>query len=233
MKIYEQKELEQIIETYHRDGNEETALNFHGGVVNNRDLSWQDLRNADFSHISDRNLKLVGADISGANFSHANLKGSDMRKCIARGTDFTGAILDDTLATGAEFTNCDFSRASFVGAQLTDTAHDRYVPMVCPAEGSFIGYKKAGGHIVKLYIPDNAKRLSGSDRRCRTNLALVLSITTLDGEETGIQEVKSDIGNMIYRVGQHVVVNEWDNNRFHDHVPGIWFFIDRMEAVLY
>ena len=156
-----------------------------------------------------------------------------MRKCIARGTDFTGAILDDTLATGAEFTNCNFSRASFVGAQLTDTAHDRYVPMSCPAEGSFIGYKKAGGYIVKLYIPDNAKRLSGSDRRCRTNLALVLSITTLDGEETGLQEIKSDIGNMMYRVGQHVVVNEWDNNRFHDHVPGIWFFIDRMEAVLY
>src|SRR6185437_601233 len=53
-----------------------------------------------------------------------------------------------------------------------------------PEEGAFIGFKKCqGGVIVKLLIPEDAKRSHGTERKCRASKAVVLDVF---GAEEGI-----------------------------------------------
>ena len=109
-----------------------------------------------------------------------------------------------------------------------------FFALQCPEEGSFIGYKKASGKIVKLLIPEDAKRSSATSRKCRCSKATVLSITNLDGSETGEKSVKSDKSiDFIYKVGKEVKVKDFDENRWNECSTGIHFFITREEAVQY
>lgn len=62
------------------------------------------------------------------------------------------------------------------------------LPIACPEEGSFIGFKKCQNDmIVKLEIPKDALRCSATGRECRCSKAKVLSITNRWNEcSTGI-----------------------------------------------
>lgn len=101
-------------------------------------------------------------------------------------------------------------------------------------EGSFIGYKKVRGHIVKLEILSDAKRSSATTRKCRCSAAKVLSITTLDGRADGTQFVSSGRdSDFVYRVGEIVRVDDFDENRWNECSTGVHFFITRDEAVEY
>ena len=106
--------------------------------------------------------------------------------------------------------------------------------MQCPEEGSFIGFKKAGGKIVKLLIPEEAKRSSATSRKCRCSKAKVLSITELDGSDSGLESIQSDYSaGFVYKVGEEVSVPDFDENRWDECSTGIHFFITRDEAVRY
>ncbi len=64
--------------------------------------------------------------------------------------------------------------------------------------------------------------------------AKVLSITTLDGQDDGMQTVSSDYDNsFVYRVGEIVRVDDFDDNRWRECSREIHFFITRDEAVRY
>ena len=106
------------------------------------------------------------------------------------------------------------------------------VPLACPEEGEFIGFKKAReGYIVKLKITEDAKRSSATGRKCRCSKAIVLSITTQSGEDDGTTEVKSSYDSeFIYKVGETVEVKDFCEDRFNECAPGIHFFITRKEA---
>lgn len=104
----------------------------------------------------------------------------------------------------------------------------------CPSEGSFIGYKAARNKIIKLEICADAKRSSATSRKCRCSKAKVLSITNLDGSESGLTEVASYYDKrFIYRVGEVVEVPDFDEDRWNECAAGIHFFITREEAVKY
>ena len=112
--------------------------------------------------------------------------------------------------------------------------HTAFFALCCPEEGSFVGYKKAGGKIVKLQIPKTAKRSSATSRKCRCSKAKVISITNTDGSESGITEIRSDLDeSFIYKVGETVSVSNFDENRWNECSTGIHFFITRDEAVRY
>ena len=64
-----------------------------------------------------------------------------------------------------------------------------FVPMSCPDTGSFVGWKKAGGKIIKLEIPADAKRCSAISKKCRCDKAKVLEIQNLDGSISDITEL--------------------------------------------
>jgi len=175
-------------------------------------LSWADLSGADLS----------GADLSGANLSWANLSGADLS-----GADLSGANLSWANLSGA-----NLSWANLSGAIYNENT--AFFALCCPEEGSFIGFKKAGEKIIKLQIPKNAKRSSATTRKCRCSKAKVLSITEIDGSDSGITEIRSDRDeSFIYKVGETVSVSNFDENRWNECSTGIHFFITRDEAVRY
>ena len=149
------------------------------------------------------------ADLSGADLSGADLSGADLR--------------------GADLRGADLSRADLSGAKNVP-----YIPYACPDFGMFIGFKKASGYIVVLEIPEDAKRLSATGRKCRCNKAKVLEIQNIDGAKANVTKVASGYdSNFVYEVGKTVSVDNFCDDRWQECSPGIHFFINRQEAVNY
>ena len=126
--------------------------------------------------------------------------------------------------------------ANLRGADLRDAdlygAKGTY--MACPTDGSFIGWKKASGYIVKLQIPDDARRSSAGSEKCRCDKAFVTEIQNIDGTKADIETVYSDYDeNFVYAVGATIEISDFDDDRWNECVPGIHFFIDRRAAVEY
>ena len=172
----------------------------------------------------DDRADLKGADLKGADLCGADLKGANLRVADLRGADLCGADL-----YGA-----DLKGAGLRGADLRGAENVPFIPYACPDFGMFIGFKKAHGHIVVLEIPEDAKRLSATGRKCRCDKAKVLQIQNLDGADSGMTEVASDFSDkFIYKVGEVVSVPDFDEDRWNECSTGIHFFINRQEAVEY
>ena len=190
------------------------------------DLRGADLRDADLcgaylcgAYLCGANL--YGADLCDANLRDANLRGANLRDADLRGADLRGANLRDANLRGANLR----------GANLRD-AKGCYLS--CPTEGSFIGWKKASGHIVKLRIPEDARRSSATGHKCRCDKAYVMEIQNMDGTKATEDTVRSDHDkNFVYTVGATVEVPDFDDNMWSECAPGIHFFIDRRAAVEY
>ena len=106
--------------------------------------------------------------------------------------------------------------------------------MSCPTDGSFIGWKKAPGYIVKLQIPEDARRSSATGHKCRCNKAYVMEIQNIDGTKADVDTVHSGYDpKFVYTVGATVEVTDFDEDRWSECAPGIHFFIDRRAAVEY
>ena len=161
---------------------------------------------------------LRGADLSGANLRDANLHSADLSDAHLRDANLSDANLRDAK-------NID---------KIAWNARTAFYPLQCPETGSFIGYKKASGYIIELEICADAKRSSATSRKCRCSKAKVLSITNLDGSESGLTEVRSDYSKeFVYRVGEIAEAPDFDENRWNECTAGIHFFITRGEAVKY
>ena len=206
------------------------------------DLSGANLSGANLSGANLRGADLRSADLSGANLSGANLRGADLRSADLSGADLSGANLRSADLSGANLRSADLSgadlrSADLSGANLLNVRYDEctgFFALVCPEEGSFIGYKKANGHIVKLRITEDALRSSATSRKCRCSKAEVLSITNLNGEDDGVTSVPSNYdSDFIYRVGTTVEVEDFETDRWDECAAGIHFFITRQEAVQY
>ena len=169
------------------------------------------------------------ADLSGADLSGAYLSGADLRGADLRGADLSGADL-----SGAYLSRADLSGAYLSRADLSGAKNVPYIPYACPDFGMFIGFKKASGYIVVLEIPEDAKRLSATGRKCRCNKAKVLEIQNIDGAKANVTKVASGYdSNFVYEVGKTVSVDNFCDDRWQECSPGIHFFINRQEAVNY
>ena len=145
-----------------------------------------------------------------------------------RGADLSGADLRGANLSGANLRGTDLS-----WVQHIESARNLFYPLTCPEKGEYTAFKKADEKIVELRIPADAKRLSATGRKCRANKAVVISITTLDGNPAG-NEVRSDHDkSFAYRVGETVEVQNFDENRWNECAPGIHHYITREEAVRY
>lgn len=134
----------------------------------------------------------------------------------------------------AALRDADLRDAGLRGANLTDAKNVPFIPYACPDFGVFIGYKKADGYIVELEIPEDSKRLSATTRKCRCDKAKVLRILNMDRTVADVTEVKSDRDkNFVYKVGENVAVDDFDENRWNECSTGIHFFISFQEAVNY
>lgn len=195
-----------------------------------------DLRGADLygAALRDANLRdanLRGADLRGAALRDADLYGADLRGADLRGADLRDANLRGANLRGADLYGANLRDVNLRGANLYG-AKGAY--MACPTDGSFIGWKKASEYIVKLQIPEDARRGSAGGEKCRCDKAFVVDIQNIDGTKAGINSVCSDRDeNFVYAVGATVEVSDFDDNRWNECAPGIHFFIDRRAAVEY
>ena len=150
------------------------------------------------------------------------------------GADLSGADLNGAYLGRADLRGADLSGADLNGAYLGGAKNVPFIPYACPDFGMFIGFKKAYGYIVVLEIPEDAKRLSATSRKCRCDKAKVLEIQNIDGTKANVTKVKSgyDSG-FVYEVGKTVSVDNFCEDRWKECSPGIHFFINRQEAVNY
>ena len=156
----------------------------------------------------------------------ANMSGADMSGANMSGTDMSGADM-----SGANMRWANMNGADMSGVQHIESAQNLFYPLTCPEKGEYTAFKKADEKIVELRIPADAKRLSATGRKCRASKAVVISITTLEGDPAG-NEVRSDHDkNFVYRVGETVEVNNFDENRWNECAPGVHHYITREEAV--
>lgn len=223
-------------------------LEEHKHWINEDCKNWEEMR-ADLSGANLRNANLLNADLSGANFRDANLHNANLHNANLlnanllnadlRGADLSGANLHNADLSGADLSNADLNEANLRNADLRGAKNVPYIPMVCPEEGDFIGWKKAEGNkgkevIVKLRIPSDAKRSSATTRKCRCDKAKVLEICYLDGTVAEERKCHSAFDeNFIYEVGKTVEVTDFSENRWSECAKGIHFFINRQEAIVY
>ena len=223
------------------DGGERADLcnvNLRGANLCNANLRGANLRGADLCDADLYGADLRGADLCNADLSGANLRGGNLRNANLSGGNLCGANLRGVDLCDADLCGADLHNADLRGAKNTDkiawNAYTAFYPLQCPETGSFIGYKKASGYIIELEICADAKRSSATSRKCRCSKAKVLSITNLDGSESGLTEVRSNYSKeFVYRVGETVEVPDFDDNRWNECAAGIHFFITRDEAVKY
>ena len=201
-------------------------------------LCGANLRDADLRDANLCGANLRDADLRDANLRDADLRDADLRDANLCGADLSGANLHGANLCGANLCSANLCGADLSGAKNTDktlwNAHTAFYPLQCPETGSFIGYKKAADKIVMLEICADAKRSSATSRKCRCSKAKVLSITNLDGSESGLTEVRSDYSKeFVYCVGEIAEAPDFDENRWNECTAGIHFFITRGEAVEY
>ena len=174
---------------------------------------------------------LYDANLSGADLRRANLYGANLR-----GANLYGANLRRANLYGADLYGANLRGADLRGAELSNVKADSTTAMFFPQcpDGEFVGYKKAGGKIVKLLIPEDAKRSSATTLKCRCSKAKVLEIQELDGSPSEVKEVRSNYDkDFVYRIGETVSVKNFDDDRWNECSTGIHFFISRDAAVSY
>ena len=219
-----------VVFEYTKEGNTitETVLD---AIRRGADLRDTDLYGADLCDADLRGANLSDADLCDADLRDADLRGADLRDADLLGANLRDADLSDADLRGADLRSADLRGANLCGANLRD-AKGCYLS--CPTEGSFIGWKKASGHIVKLRIPEDARRSSATGHKCRCDKAYVMEIQNMDGTRATVDAVRSDHDqNFVYTVGATVEVPDFDDNRWSECAQGIHFFIDRREAVEY
>ena len=175
-----------------------------------------DLRFADLRSIHLRFADLRFADLRGTDLKNADLRGADLSDANLRGADLRGADLRFADLRGIK------TNMSTIGYNLA-----------CPEKGSFIGYKKANGCIVELLILEDSKRSSATTMKCRCDKAKVLDIEDI---KTGlkVQVVRSNYDfNFVYKVGEIVSVENFDNNRWAEGSTGIHCFVNKENALNY
>lgn len=200
-----QKELKKTLELHKKWLNDE-----EGGAkanLNGADLRYANLYGAD----------LCGADLSRANLRGANLCGADLRYANLCGADLCGANINNVKYN---------ERTSFFALQ-------------CPEKGSFIAYKKVDDIIIELEVPADAKRSSATTRKCRCSKAKVLGFYDIDRNELNIDEVLNrnyfnfKYSETVYRKGEMVYPDSWDEDRWNECSHGIHFFMTFEEAKNY
>ena len=195
-----------------------------------------------------RGADLRCAELSNANLRYADLRGANLRYADLRGADLSNADLSNANLSNADLSNADLSNANLSnsdlryanlrgadlrGADLRCADNIPLIPFSCPSDGAFIGWKNVKGKLIKLLIPEDAKRQSSTGWKCRCDKAKVLAITDLNGSNP-IDEITSmDYAKCTYKIGEIVYPDSFDDNRWEECSHGIHFFANKQQAIDY
>ena len=248
IKIQIKSRLGLVLFEYEKENNtiKDTLIE---AVKNDADLSDADLRGADLrgaylsgAYLSDADLRgaylsgayLSGAYLSGADLSGAYLSGAYLSGAYLSGADLRGAYLSGADLRGADLRGAYLSGAYLSGAYLRGAKEVPYIPLACPSDGAFIGWKKIDyKYLVKLEIPEEAQRCSATTNKCRCDKAKVLGIIDLFTNEVLDSVVNLNYHKTTYTVGEMVYPDSFDENRWNECSNGIHFFINKQDAINY
>ena len=170
----------------------------------------------------------------------ADLQGAQLRGAVLRWADLRWAELQGANLQGAQLQGAQLQWAKLQGADLRGAEADEMTSgfwPVCPEEGSFIAFKKLkDDKIAKILIPEHAKRSSATTRRCRCSEALVVEIKDRNGNnvDEGLSYYPDRSGcELLYKVGETVYPDGFDEDRWNECSNGIHFFMTRREAEFY
>lgn len=200
-----------------------------GASLYGADLHGADLHGADLRHV---NLRCV--DLHDANLRDVNLYNADLCYANICYADLRCANLYYADLCYTNLYNADLRGANLRGADLRGAKNVPYFPLVCPTDGEFIGWKKVGDKwLVKLRIPEDAKRSSATTQKCRCDKAEVLAITDLEGNNTVKEIINNKYVETLYKVGEMVYPDKFDKDRWNECSHGIHFFINKQDAIDY
>lgn len=215
-----------------------SGVDLSGADLSFADLSFANLSFADLNNAILSNVWLYNAILRSSNLAYANLREADLR-----GANLSDAYLNRSNLSNANLISANLCRADLSEADTTDVKYNEstaFFALVCPKEGDFIAWKKIIDYdndeemIVKLRVPSEAKRSSATTRKCRCEYAEVLELQNLDGTPYKDDKVVNDnYVETIYKVGEIVRPDSWDDNRWNECSNGIHFFMTRDEAVRY
>jgi len=183
---------------------------------------------------------LAYADLFRANLSHADLSHADLSHAYLAYADLAYADLSHAYLAYADLFRTNLSHAILSHAKNLYDAYLAYADLshailpnykICPEEGQFIAFKKGrNSEIIKLLIPEDAKRNSCLiSRKCRSSKAIVISITK-DGKELDSCECWNKAYDLVYKVGETIYPDSYNKDIRTDCSHGIHFFITREEA---
>ena len=240
MKKLTQEQINKILEGHKHwlnedcEGWETMIADFSSCDLSYANLRYANLRSANLSYSDLRDARLRDVNLRGATLSYANLSGAKLRGADLSGANLRGADLSGANVYSADLHGANLYSADLHDADLSGAKEVPYIPMVCPEEGDFIGWKRAGDKIVKLHIPQDALRSSATTRKCRCNKAEVIEIYNTDGTIADERIVSSNYdSSFTYEVGKTVEVQDFDTNRWNECAKGIHFFINKQEAINY
>ena len=172
---------------------------------------------------------LAGADLAGAYLAGADLAGANLARANLARANLAGAYLAGANLAGANLARADLARANLAGANLAGAKGTaKKLPHFQLPAGDLIGWKRCGGHIVKLLIPADAKRTASLvGRKCRAEFVKVLEI------EGAAEAASSHDSGTVYRVGEIVRPDSYDDNPLVECTHGIHWFATRAEAEEY
>lgn len=189
-------------------------------------------------------------------FQYCKLRCATFSGCIFYGCSFVDCDLSrahfscsSSIVAGA-FVRCDFDQASlpdlFIPSSVIGSENVPYIPMVCPDDGEFIGYKKAWSIdngmkycvLITLRIPADARRSSGFGRKCRCDKATVVKMEWISPKvhsNPSVPMARSIFDeHFIYTEGKEVTPrNGFCEDRWDVCSGGIHFFMNKQEAIEY
>ena len=202
------------------------GINLSNSNLHNADLTCANLRVANLTDADLTNVDLTYANLEGTNLTDADLRNANLKYTNLRCTDLTSANLENV-----DLWNANLINSKLVG--IKTNINTMGYNLACPEKGSFIGYKKAGGCIVKLLILDDAKRSSATTSKCRCDKAKVLEIKDINTGELMNEITSTYDHNFVYKVGEIVSVDDFDENRWNECSAGIHFFVNKENALNY
>ena len=206
-----------------------SCLDLRGRVLTGFDFYGVQIRYTDFSGCSLQGVNFGNAYLYDVNFTNADLEYANFSLAILYNVNFTNAIL--TLANLPKHLN-------YFGdcGEKIDSSYKRRKG-ICLSK-PIIGWKKcyyAQSYqevLVKLEIPRGAVVFSINDNKCRTNMAKVLDIVSLDGKKhyklayAGYRCFK-------YRVGEEIFEPKFNCQYNVECAEGIHFFRNKRSAINY
>ena len=180
-----------------------------------------------------------GAYLGGAYLRGANLGGAYLRGANLGGAYLVGANLGGAYLRGANLGGAYLGGANLVGAYLGGAKEVPFIPMYCPSDGAFVGWKKVKNevstYLVKLVITESCKRSSATGTKCRCDKAVVSAIYDMEDKMSEVKRCVNHSYNQEteYIVGSEVRADRWDEDRWNECSHGIHFFINKQEAIEY